>query len=173
MQRGTYVFCSGCVVSFVEEYIKAGEGPCNHVTDECTANSTCTGVGGTCNCSEGYYDYGDTCVAKIKAGEGPCYHVTDECTANSTCTGVGGTCHCSEGYYDYGDTCVAKAELSETCGGSVLCDDAMSECIAGNTGENVCRCQLGYFDSNSYSSADGVCTSSAPHAAYEQVAINI
>ncbi|XP_021364590.1 fibronectin-like isoform X2 [Mizuhopecten yessoensis] len=35
----------------------------------------------------------------------------------------------------------------------------MSECIAGNTGENVCRCQLGYFDSNSYSSADGVCTS--------------
>ncbi|XP_033740107.1 uncharacterized protein LOC117327291 [Pecten maximus] len=56
-------------------------------------------------------------------------------------------------------TLTSKAELSEACGGSISCDDAMSECIAGEDAGTVCRCKLGSFDSNGYSTAGGVCTS--------------
>ncbi|XP_060070288.1 uncharacterized protein LOC132550258 [Ylistrum balloti] len=57
-------------------------------------------------------------------------------------------------------TLSTNAILSEACGGSVVCDDGKSECIAGDTGGgNVCRCQSGYYDNNGFSTAGGVCTS--------------
>ncbi|XP_060084590.1 uncharacterized protein LOC132563852, partial [Ylistrum balloti] len=50
-----------------------------------------------------------------------------------------------------------KAELSQSCG-AILCGDTNSECIAGNSAGNVCRCVSGYYDSNGYSAVGGVCT---------------
>ncbi|XP_069126879.1 receptor-type tyrosine-protein phosphatase eta-like [Argopecten irradians] len=57
-----------------------------------------------------------------------------------------------------GTSITINAGLTVGCGDGVNCADSNSECVQDDAGTtNVCRCKSGYFDSNGYSTAGGMC----------------
>ncbi|XP_069126007.1 fibronectin-like [Argopecten irradians] len=57
-----------------------------------------------------------------------------------------------------GTSITINAGLTVGCGVGINCADSNSECVQDDAGTTtVCRCKSGYFDSNGYSTAGGMC----------------
>ncbi|XP_048846739.1 adhesion G protein-coupled receptor E5-like [Brienomyrus brachyistius] len=119
--------------------------------DECAANGSICGAGGTCHnqpgshrceCHSGFHNYGDA--------KAPCEDI-DECATNASICGAGGTCHnqpgshrceCHSGFHNYGDAKVPCEDIDE-------CAANASICGAGGTCHNQpgsyrCECHSGF-----------------------------
>ncbi|KAL4233218.1 hypothetical protein ACF0H5_007902 [Mactra antiquata] len=86
-------------------------GNCIQGAVPCAGDNTAC-IGGTCQCSSGYYRHNDECVIMVTTGN-TCPSTfsgsSEPCVDNNAvCTGTSGsyTCQCTANYYNNGGTCI-------------------------------------------------------------------
>ncbi len=113
--------------------------PCVIDNGGCSANATCTPVGGapSCACNAGYAGDGVTC-----ADVNECLTGNGGCAANAVCTNTPGsrTCACPSGYT--GDGLTSCADVNECLTNNGGCS-ANATCT-NTPGSRTCACAAGY-----------------------------
>ncbi|XP_050677281.1 prion-like-(Q/N-rich) domain-bearing protein 25 [Leptidea sinapis] len=120
--------------------LKLGES-CQ-LSQECTGTDNAVCTNGTCSCSEGYQQIGDTCAPVIG---GACLVNEDCAIANTVCKNgtTGRTCQCEDEFVAYEDicwevangfeaNCTVSAQCTERLGKSSACVSSQCVCTHGN-----------------------------------------
>ncbi|VVD02955.1 unnamed protein product, partial [Leptidea sinapis] len=112
------------------------------LSQECTGTDNAVCTNGTCSCSEGYQQIGDTCAPVIG---GACLVNKDCAIANTVCKNgtTGRTCQCEDEFVAYEDicwevangfeaNCTVSAQCTERLGKSSACVSSQCVCTHGN-----------------------------------------